>query len=148
MKILWKSDCTSLLQVIISPALEAATGTQPSGLLTPISPPQSSPLHCCSSLVLRSMMHNTATSLGFVTWAAVSSNNFKVRRYSWPRSSFSKAFFLNLNASNFSFPEPQLLLCKFWHFKLLMKLSWRWNSGLCVEYVKCMFLPANPSTRL
>ena len=82
--------------------------------------------------------------------AVISSNNFKTRRYSCRRSSFSKAFFLNLNASNFTLPDTELLLCKIWHFKLLMNPSWRWNSGLCIEDVecRCIFRPVNPSTRM
>lgn len=147
MKSLWKSDCASLLLSFISPALVAATGTQYSSYL----PTAAFPTQLLFSFCLED--HGpwcTMPSCCVCYLAVVSRNNFEVRWYSWPRSSFSKAFFLNLNASNFTLPEPQLLLCKIWHFKLLMNPSWRWNSGLCIEDVerRHIFLPVNPSTRM
>lgn len=147
MKSSWKSDCTSLLFLLAQRWwLQLALNT------VPISPLQPSPLSYCSPSAWKTTVHDAQCChvVSVCYLVVVSRNNFEVRWYSWPRSSFSKAFFLSLNASNFTLPEPQLLLCKIWHFKLLMNPSWRWNSGLCIEDIECrrIFLPVNPSTRI
>lgn len=73
----------------------------------PVSPLPCSPLSCSSAIV--------------PTWKrkvpdAHRAVSISLKGEDTARWSLSKAFFLSLNASNFTLPEPQLLLCKDWCF--------------------------------